>query len=366
MTEVIQNEYRPTSVSPPGHTIADLIEERGIKQVELAARMGVTPKFVNELIAGKVTISPTTALALERTLALPADFWLTRDARYQEHQARSASESALEDQAGWLDELPTAFLRKLKLVGTGREKSQVVADCLRFFAVASVDAWREQYVHRTLGSAAYRASGRVRARDGSVATWLRMGEIRAAKVECDPFTRDGFLGTLQEARGLTTDTDPGSFLPRLETLFASCGVVIALIPAPPGCPVSGAVRWLTADKALIQLSLRYKSNDSLWFTLFHECGHLALHGKKMLFLEGESMDGSEEAEANRFAADLLISPHQWQQIVGSPLTEASVIHWARQLGIPPGIVVGRLQTEGWVPWKSSLNRLKVRYQWQDS
>ena len=39
---------------------------------------------------------------------------------------------------------------------------------------------------------------------------------------------------------------------------------------------------------------------------------------------------------------------------------------ARQLGIPPGIVVGRLQTEGWVPWKSPLNRLKVRYQWQDS
>jgi addiction module HigA family antidote len=96
MTDVIPNEYRPTSASPPGHTIADLIEERGIKQVELAARMGVTPKFVNELIAGKASISPATAIALERTLDLPADFWLTRDARYQEFLARTDSESELD------------------------------------------------------------------------------------------------------------------------------------------------------------------------------------------------------------------------------------------------------------------------------
>lgn len=365
MTDSIQNEYRPSRVSPPGDTVADLIEERGIKQVELAARMGVTPKFVNELIAGKASISPTTALALERTLDVPADFWLTRDARYQESQARSAAEPTLEEQSGWLEELPLAYLRKQGLISAARSRAALVAECLRFFAVASVDAWRDQYVKRTLGSAAYRASERIAAKEGAVATWLRLGEIRAATTNCAPFSRERFLEVLQEVRGLTTDTDPVSFLPRLSALFASTGIVIALIPAPPGCPVSGAVRWLTPDKALIQLSLRYKSNDSLWFTLFHECGHLALHGKKILFLEGESLDGTEEAEANRFAADLLIPPEDWQRIATSPLTDAAVQYWASRLRIAPGIIVGRLQSDGLLPWNSALNRLKVRYTWRN-
>lgn len=366
MTDSIQNEYRPSRVSPPGDTVADLIEERGIKQVELAARMGVTPKFVNELIAGKASISPTTALALERTLDVPADFWLTRDARYQESQARSAAEPALEEQSGWLEELPLAYLRKQGLISATRSRAALVAECLRFFAVASVDAWRDQYVARTLGSAAYRASEKIAAKEGSVAAWLRLGEIKAASVDCAPFNRERFLDVLQEVRGLTIETAPESFVPRLSTLFASTGIVVALIPAPPGCPVSGAVRWLTPDKALIQLSLRYKSNDSLWFTLFHECGHLALHGKKILFLEGESLDGSEELEANRFAADWLITPDNWRNIAASPLTGDAIQYWADRLQIAPGIIVGRLQSNGLLPWNSALNRLKVRYTWQDN
>jgi HTH-type transcriptional regulator/antitoxin HigA len=60
MTEIQTNQYRPSTVTPPGATLADIIEERGIKPAELATRMGVTPKSINELVAGKVSITPTT------------------------------------------------------------------------------------------------------------------------------------------------------------------------------------------------------------------------------------------------------------------------------------------------------------------
>lgn len=365
MTEAPTTEYCPTSVSPPGFTIADLLEERGIRQVELAARMGVTPKFVNELIAGKASISPTTAIALERTLDLPADFWLTRDARYQEFQARGDAQSELEGQVAWLDELPMAYLRKMGLIRQSRANAAAVAECLGFFAVASVEAWREQYVRRTLGSAAYRASTKLKANQGSVATWLRAGELEATRVECSAFARDRFLETLTLAKALSREADPKVFVPELERIFAETGVVVKLIPAPTGCPVSGAVRWLTPEKALIQLSLRYKSNDALWFTFFHECGHLALHGKKMLFLEESGLDGEEEEQANRFAADFLIPRDQWPSIRDMLPLESNIRMAAKQLGTAPGIIVGRLQKEDRVPWQSPLNRLKVRYRWKE-
>ena len=205
----------------------------------------------------------------------------------------------------------------------------------------------------------------MKARQGAVATWLRAGELEAAKVECGAFARDRFLETLSLAKALSREADPKVFVPEIERIFAEAGVVVKLIPAPTGCPVSGAVRWLTPEKALIQLSLRYKSNDALWFTFFHECGHLALHGKKMLFLEESGLDGEEEEQANRFAADFLIPGTNGRRLrdmlpVGKQYSEGrrSTRHcaWHRR---------GSTAEGGIVPWQSNLNRLKVRYRWQD-
>ena len=127
-------------MTPPGTTLADLLEERGIKQAELAVRMGVTAKYINELIAGKATISPHMALALERTLGLAADFWLTRDAHYQAAKARAAAHAELEAQADWLQTLPLAEMVSLGWVRKLRSRASQVAECLRFFGVASAVA----------------------------------------------------------------------------------------------------------------------------------------------------------------------------------------------------------------------------------
>ncbi|MGH8583514.1 MAG: HigA family addiction module antitoxin, partial [Gammaproteobacteria bacterium] len=68
--------FRPDWVSPPGDTIADLLEERDWSQVELAGRLGYTTKHVSQLINGKAAITEDTALRLERVLGGGAGFWL--------------------------------------------------------------------------------------------------------------------------------------------------------------------------------------------------------------------------------------------------------------------------------------------------
>ncbi len=365
MTEIQPNKYRPSTVTPPGATLADLIEERGIKQAELATRMDVTPKFINELVAGKAPITPTTALALERALDVPADFWLARDARYQESKARAEADAALLSEILWLDELPIRDMRKFGWIKEQASKVSYVREALRFFGVSSVNAWREQYVKQTVAAAAYRVSEKDTSHTGAVAAWLRAGAVQAGTTRCAPFNRHRFLEALGESRQLTLVTDPDQFIPQLTELFAGCGVVVAFVRAPTGCPVSGAVRWVAPQKALVQLSLRYKSNDSLWFTFFHECGHIALHGKKMLFLEDGQIASAEEHEANRFAADRLIAPTDWSQFDPFIVTDDVIKRFASNIGIAPGIVLGRLQKEGRVPW-NRLNHLKVRYTWKEA
>jgi len=44
------------------------------------------------------------------------------------------------------------------------------------------------------------------------------------------------------------------------------------------CPITHSTR----QKALIQLSLSYKTNDHLWFTFFHKAGHRVMRQYPML------------------------------------------------------------------------------------
>lgn len=66
----------------PGETIADILEERGITQAELAVRTGVSPAYVSNVIAGKKGISANFAMGLEYALGVPKSFWLNLQANY--------------------------------------------------------------------------------------------------------------------------------------------------------------------------------------------------------------------------------------------------------------------------------------------
>lgn len=365
MTEKTVNSYQPVSVSPPGATLADLLEERGIRQNELAVRMELTPKFINELIAGKVAISPHVALSLERTLDVAADFWLARDAVYQAYRARLAAEAELDSQSDWLKELPLKEMIEFGWVRKREALRAQVIECLKFFGVASSTAWREQYVKRVHGTAAWRISAQLKHAEGAIASWLRQGELDALNIECKPFDRERLIQALEQARAVTLEPGPEKFIPRLQSMFADCGVAVVFVRAPKGCPASGAVRWVAPEKAVVQLSLRYKTNDHLWFTFFHECAHLLLHGKKMLFLEGaKNLTGTDEDEANTFAAQRLIPQAAFAQFRTLKPSRESIVTFAKEIGIAPGIVVGRMQKESLVAW-SEFNDLKVRYAWRE-
>lgn len=363
MTEKAVNLYRPAKVSPPGTTVADLLEEKGIRQNELATRMDVSPKFVNEIIAGKAPITPPTALALERALGTPAGFWLAREARYQESRAREAQSAELEDSIPWLDEIPHRDMLRFGWIRKAASQVDLVDECLGFFGVANVDAWRAQY-SKTMIATAYRRSTKVATNHGAMVAWLREGERQGSRIECTRFNRDAFLEAIDWARSQTLIDDPREFLPRLIEKFAACGVAVVIVRAPKNCPISGSVRWLTPTKALVQLSFKYLRNDNFWFTFFHECGHVLLHSKKLLFVEGTEVDDEDEEQANRFAADKLIPPAAWAGFSPMVLSESAIREFAEQVGIAPGIVLGRLQNEGQVQW-NRMTHLKVKYQWTE-
>ncbi|HEX3529506.1 MAG TPA: HigA family addiction module antitoxin [Thermoanaerobaculia bacterium] len=65
---------------PPTHPGEMLLEEflkpLGISQSAFAIRLGVSFPRLNEIIRGKRSVTPDTALRLARVLGMSADFWL--------------------------------------------------------------------------------------------------------------------------------------------------------------------------------------------------------------------------------------------------------------------------------------------------
>jgi len=56
--------------------LEEFIKPLGITQTELATRLGVSYPRLNEIVKGRRSITPDTALRLSQVLGMPADFWL--------------------------------------------------------------------------------------------------------------------------------------------------------------------------------------------------------------------------------------------------------------------------------------------------
>ena len=354
------NEFLPDNAVAPGEILEHELEIRGMTQKELANRTGLTPKHLISILNAKSSITPETAIKFERALGMPADYWLNLECLYQETIARLNEDTVLESDLDWLKRIQVRTMIQFGwLEKFSDPKAQLIA-VLRFFGIASVKQWDEVWPNLNV---AYRQHNTHEVFAESVSAWLRRGEILSNDIVCQPYDKTTFRQSLDEIRKLTTK-GPEVFVPEMQRLCALAGVAVVFVPALPKTGVSGATRWLNPNKAIIQLSLRYKTDDHLWFTFFHEAAHILLHGKKELFLEGANgLDAEKEAEANDFAANELISRKAFEALAQQkPLSKQAIISFAKAQGISPGIVVGQLQHNNHLHI-SHCNDLKIRFAW---
>ena len=360
MTESHINQYTPTSVSPPGETLQELLEERGMSQAELAERTGRPKKTINEIVQGKAALTPETALQLERVLRVPTSFWNARERNYRETLARQREAEALGTYGSWVRQFPYRAIVNRGWIKDVRGVSEQASVLLSFFGVASPESWQDLWTSET----SFHRSKAFQANRFALAAWLRQGELEAQSIQCSGFDAVRFRKLLHSVRVVTRELKHG-FQRELQHRFCEAGVALVFVPELPKTRVWGATQWLTSTKAMIQLSLRYKTDDHFWFTLFHEAGHLLLHGKREVFIEAEDGESQKEEEANQFARDFLIPPRQYKSFIRRPARSCTAIRrFAYELRISPGIVVGRLQHDGAIR-RDECNDLKATVDWGD-
>jgi len=156
---------------------------------------------------------------------------------------------------------------------------------------------------------------------------------------------------------------------RAADMLREHGIVLIAEPHIQGMKVDGAA-FLVGDVPVVGLTLLRDTVDNFWFTLLHETAHVILHYRTGLAtgffddIQAEAVD-EMEAEANAFAADLLIPSEVWRR---SPAriakTAAPVEALARNLGIHPAIIFGRIRKErgDWSIYANKIGQGTIRRQ----
>ena len=313
---------------PPGRDLAEKLEEMDLDANDLATRMGYTPKAVNDILQGNSRITPEVALSLEMITEIPADYWLRSQIAYDEFVARERIKATLSDQLLWKKSFPSE-INDREWVRQNKEEAKSLIPLLKFFAVASPQAWDRYYKDARL-KVAFRISLAEVKDPYAASAWIRRGEILADR---DPMekqeqipVRKRLKAALPEiiafaaankalpkrAKKITYTTPEADVvddcMTGLQELCRKIGIRVLFVQNFKCAPIHGMYRWYK-DVPLIQLHDRFEKRATMWFTFFHELAHVLYHGKKGICLQNIEITHNhpeKEDEANCFAQKCML------------------------------------------------------------
>ena len=152
-----------------------------------------------------------------------------------------------------------------------------------------------------------------------------------------------------------------------------CGIRLVIESHLPNTYLDGAAILLSDGSPVIGMTLRYDRLDNFWFVLFHELVHIIKHLHKGdiesifddLDVEGEDI----EQEADELAGEILVPEDKWDTALARYLrSEDSIKTLAKQLGIHPAIIAGKIRREAnnYIILKDMVGQSEVRKLFPDA
>ena len=343
----------------PVEAVKFRMTEQGLRQADLVPYFGSRSR-VSEFL------SRQRPLTVGMIRLLSAGLGISAEVLVQETPAVASNEEAKGDDIDWsLFPVKEMIKRGWIHVDKRRIDSAKAADLARAF------------VEKAMGGA-------------------RMGVLARRTVKGDAFAPEAICAlTAWQARVLQKDTEP-SYCPRgpfridklSESFFRELaafspledgplravdflrdvGIAVVVEEHLAKTKLDGAAMLSASGVPVIGLTLRFDRLDNFWFTLMHECAHVWKHlsrpGDVILdrLVDAESTETIEK-EANRIARDILISRAHWRSAsVRQMPTKAGIVSFAREQGIHPAIVAGRLQreTENYAIFKDMIGQGAVK------
>jgi HTH-type transcriptional regulator/antitoxin HigA len=345
-------QFIPARVPKPGDIIRRELEARGWTQKDLAHIMDRPEQTISEIANGKKQITPETAIQLGEAFDTSADLWLNLETKYQLHKARQDEKNPDIVQKRRLYEIvPLTEIRRRGWIQCKDSLEELKEAICNFLEIPHLDAQPNVAV-------TFRQSQIGDPEIAAELAWVKRVEHLAREQSIADFNRDKLLAAIPM---LLQYAKVPRHVAKIPELFHRLGIYFVIVPHLTKTYLDGAA-FEFEGQPLIALTLRHDRIDNFWFTLLHEMAHVVAdhEGSYLDNLEEES-EKPAEIEANHMARNWLIDPDALDAFVATTapyFSEEKIRKFARKQKCHPGIVVGRLQYEGLIPYKN-LRKLLV-------
>ena len=336
-------ERIPAEVFPPGEFLADELEARGWTQSEFAGIIRRPAKLVNEIIAGRKTITPETARELAAALGTSPQFWLNLENAYQLWKtAPPASAHTIAQEAKLRERFPIRQMIQRGWLTPSENFEILKARICRFYGIT-----REDEEPKLLHAARRNNSEGLSSLQEA---WLFRVKQLASALKVPEYSERKLREVVQAPEQLLREPEEIRHIP---AILAKCGVRFVIVEPIPNSKIDGACFWIDRESSpIIGLTLKWDYIDRFWFNLRHEIEHaLRGDGKTAVIIDDFDVDANQadgaERAVNEVAAEFCVP----QKILDDFILRHDPVYSINEfLGFStriakrhPGIVAGQLQ-----------------------
>lgn len=359
-----KTEYKQSIAFHPGEYIKDLIEEMELSQKDFSKRLGVNEKVLSNLVNRKTSMNKDIAEKLATMMGTSVTVWLKLQLAYDAAILENRIDTEIKGDEAILNVLDYDYFVKLGVVRKAHSKEDKIRELRKYFSVASLNTLNNRDFLVNFKSATSKECSK---NIICANAWVQTAINLARDIETPKYNSKKLKLYLSEIRKMML-METNEFVPRIRETLKECGVALVFLPHLKNSGINGAVKWLNNDKAMLAINVYETYADVFWLSFFHELKHIFQHKTSKTFIaaqnntEVDTVDIKLEQEADSFAMNSLITENVYNQFISKSIfTRNSIIDFADKVGIHPGIVVGRLQHDGFLDFKA-FNDLRIKYQ----
>ncbi|MFV0466131.1 MAG: HigA family addiction module antitoxin [Lachnospiraceae bacterium] len=350
-------EYNEKIAFHPGYYIKEVVDESGLTQEDFAKRLDTTPKNLSVIIHGEQSLSREMAMKLSRMLGTSIEYWLNIQNKYDAMIAEFESDKELCIERELFKCIDYKYFKQnFNLPDLSRKVNDQIKAVREFLNIATLNVLKDPDLAVSFRS--YSSEPSISNIINSN-TMVQIAINKTISTEAVKFNKIKFKEAIDFALSLTSSHD--EFFPLIREKFLEAGVVFVILPNLKSSGINGATKKV-GGKIMLMVNDRRAYSDTFWFTLFHEIGHI-MHGDYGMTFSNEN--GGNEDNADCYAQDMLIPPKEYISFLQrGDFSEDSVRKFAKVINRDPGIVFGRLQNDGKIPYTNIALSKALRHKYK--
>lgn len=314
-----------------GSVLKDYLEYHNISQVEFAESLDITPKHLNEILNKNIDMSEELMVAI--SLITDIDISLIVNMENEKKMKMYLNQEYGNNLSNFLKQFNINELSKKHWIEFKNKDDsyRTALDLLAFLKVRNFKA-----MDNILANIMYKKKDD--ADKIKTLLWISRCNDLASKQTVGNFQTNNFtliLDYLKEERN-----KPFNYH-NLQNIFNKYGFYFVIEDALSGTKVRGCSK-VKKDKPTIYLTKLYNDKASIYFSLYHELGHLIQNynkAKNKYIIDGCC---DLEAKADEFALNQMIDNNLWNEIISSTNIKKTSIDISNKYHIPLCFIVRNL------------------------